>query len=142
MPISRIRSKTDIAIVFVTAIPPTISASSEMIQPVEMITRLDVSILTTWPGSVTAVVPGKSCSSRRATSRGLAPSETATEIVVTSPGRPARRCTTPNGSTIPPSSNGSPVWKMPPIRKRRRPSATLSPGRKCFDRARTSPTSA
>ena len=52
------RSNTDIAIVFVTPIPPTISASSETIQPVEMISRLDVSTLIAWPGSVTAAIPG------------------------------------------------------------------------------------
>src|SRR5450759_468497 len=33
MPISRVRSETDIAIVFMTPMPPTISASSEKIQP-------------------------------------------------------------------------------------------------------------
>ena len=62
------RSKTDIAIVFVTLIPPTISASSETIQPVEISRRLAVSTFTAWPGSVIAVSPGKARSSRRATS--------------------------------------------------------------------------
>ena len=58
MPISRVRSNTDIAIVFVTPIPPTISARIETIQPVEMISRLEVSTLIAWPGSVIAVIPG------------------------------------------------------------------------------------
>ena len=40
------RSKTDIAIVLVTPIPPTISANKEKIQPAEMSRRLEVSILT------------------------------------------------------------------------------------------------
>ena len=70
IPISRIRSNTDIAIVFVTPIPPTISARSEKIQPAVMISRLDVSTLTAWPGSVTATTPGKRRSSRFATSFG------------------------------------------------------------------------
>ena len=51
IPISRTRSNTDIAIVFVTPMPPTISASSEMIQPVSTIKRLDVSTLIAWLGS-------------------------------------------------------------------------------------------
>ena len=42
---------TDIAIVFVTPMPPTISASSEMIQPVSTISRLEVSTLIAWLGS-------------------------------------------------------------------------------------------
>ena len=58
MPISRVRSNTDIAMVFVTPIPPTISARIETIQPVEMIRRLDVSTLIAWPGSVIAAMPG------------------------------------------------------------------------------------
>ena len=73
IPISWIRSKTDMAIVFVTPIPPTISASSEKIQPVSMINRLDVSTLTTWPGSVTAATPGNRSSTARATSFGRRP---------------------------------------------------------------------
>ena len=61
MPISRVRSNTDIAIVFVTPIPPTISARIETIQPVEMISRLEVSTLIAWPGSVIAAMPGERC---------------------------------------------------------------------------------
>jgi hypothetical protein len=51
IPISRVRSKTDIAIVLVTPMPPTISARSEMIQPVSTISRLDVSTLIACAGS-------------------------------------------------------------------------------------------
>ena len=58
MPISRVRSKTDIAIVFVTAMPPTINARSDTSQPVEMINRLEVSTLIACPGSVIAATPG------------------------------------------------------------------------------------
>ena len=58
MPISRVRSKTDIAIVFVTPMPPTISARIDTIQPVEMISRLEVSTLIACPGSVIAAMPG------------------------------------------------------------------------------------
>ena len=61
IPISRIRSNTDMAIVLVTPIPPMISASSEKIQPAVTSRRLDVSIRTAWPGSTTAVMPGKVC---------------------------------------------------------------------------------
>ena len=43
---------------FVTPIPPTISASSDTIQPVEISRRLAVSTFTAWPGSVIAVIPG------------------------------------------------------------------------------------
>ena len=59
IPISRTRSNTDIAIVLVTPIPPMISASSEKIQPAVTSRRLEVSIRTAWPGSTTAVTPGK-----------------------------------------------------------------------------------
>jgi len=58
IPISRVRSKTDIAIVFVTAIPPTISASSDTTQPIDTISRVDVSTLIACPGSVIAATPG------------------------------------------------------------------------------------
>ena len=58
IPISRVRSNTDIAIVLVTPIPPTISARIETIQPVEMISRLDVSTLIASPGSVIDGDPG------------------------------------------------------------------------------------
>ena len=61
IPISRTRSNTDIAIVFVTPIPPMISASSEKIQPAVTSRRLEVSIRTAWPGSTTAVTPGNFC---------------------------------------------------------------------------------
>ena len=57
MPISRTRSNTDIAIVFVTPMPPTMSASAEITQPTSMINRDDVSTFTAWPGSTTAVMP-------------------------------------------------------------------------------------
>ena len=67
IPISRVRSNTDIAIVFVTPIPPMIRASSETIQPVEMISRLEVSTLIACPGSVIAAIPGNRRSSRFAT---------------------------------------------------------------------------
>ena len=60
IPISRIRSNTDIAIVFVTPMPPMISASSEKIQPASMISRLDVSTLHRLrPARSTATTPGK-----------------------------------------------------------------------------------
>ena len=51
------RSNTDIAIVFVTPIPPTISASAEIIQPMSRISRDDVSTFTACPGSTIAVIP-------------------------------------------------------------------------------------
>ncbi len=73
IPISRIRSNTAIAIVFVTPIPPMISASSEKIQPAVTIRRLEVSIFTAWPGSVIALMPGKRASSRFATAFGVSP---------------------------------------------------------------------
>ena len=110
IPISWIRSKTDMAIVFVTPIPPTISASSEKIQPVSMISRLDVSTLTTWPGSVTAATPGKRFSTACATSFGRRPSWTVMPKVVTSPGRRASFWTTGSGSTAPMSSKWLPEW--------------------------------
>ena len=47
--------------------PPTISASREMIQPVSTISRDDVSTLIAWLGSVTATVPGKRRSTACAT---------------------------------------------------------------------------
>ena len=74
IPISWIRSITDIAIVFMTPMPPTISARNEKIQPARMIRRLDVSTLTTAPGSVTATAPGSRCSTSFATSLGFLPS--------------------------------------------------------------------
>ncbi len=57
IPISRIRSKTDIAIVFITPMPPTISASTEITQPTSMISRDEVSTFTAWPGSTIAEIP-------------------------------------------------------------------------------------
>ncbi|TMM11563.1 MAG: hypothetical protein E6F98_10545 [Actinobacteria bacterium] len=57
IPISRTRSNTDIAIVFVTPMPPTMSASTEITQPTSMMRRDDVSTFTAWPGSTTAVMP-------------------------------------------------------------------------------------
>ena len=41
-----------------TPMPPTMSAITEKIQPASMMRRLDVSTLTTAPGSVTATAPG------------------------------------------------------------------------------------
>ena len=110
IPISWIRSKTDMAMVFVTPMPPTIRASSEKIQPALMISRLDVSTLTTCPGSVTAVVPGKRCSTSLAMSRGRRPSWMVTPNVVTSPGRAASLWTTGSGRTAPMSSKWLPEW--------------------------------
>ena len=77
--------------------PPTISASSETIQPVEMISRLEVSTFTAWPGSVTAVTPPKRRSIAAATSCGRQPSFTVTPIVVTSRGRRASAWTVGSG---------------------------------------------
>ena len=98
IPISRTRSNTDIAIVFVTPMPPMISASSEKIQPAVMISRLDVSIRTACPGSTTATIPGNLRSSRLATAFGVSPGLTVTPIVVTSCGRCASAWTTRSGS--------------------------------------------
>ena len=100
IPISRIRSKTDIAIVFITPMPPTISASTETTQPTSMINRDDVSTFTACPGSTIAEIP-KRFSSRVATVCGVCPSFTVTASVVTSPGRFASRCTVASGSTTP-----------------------------------------
>ena len=121
IPISRTRSNTDIAIVFVTPIPPMISASSEKIQPAEMISRLEVSTLTAWPGSTIALIPGNRDSSRFATAFGVSPSSTITASVVTSCGRCAICCTTFSGRTIPRSTKALPLWKIPATRNRRFP---------------------
>ena len=104
------RSKTDIAIVFVTLIPPTISARIETIQPVEISRRLAVSTFTACPGSVIAVSPGKARSSRAATADAVCPGSTVTPIEVTSPGRPESRSTVCSGSTMPRSSKRLPEW--------------------------------
>ena len=116
-PISPVRSNTDIAIVFVTPMPPTISASSDTIQPVEMIRRLDVSTLTACPGSVTAVTPPKRRSIAAATSLGRQPSFTVIPMVVTSRGRLASACTVGSGNTTPLSTKRSPEWKTPDDRE-------------------------
>ena len=99
IPISRIRSKTDMAIVLRTPMPPTMSAMTEKIQPASMIRRLEVSTLTTAPGSVTATAPGTCFSTSFATSAGRRPSVTVTPNVVTSPGLDAIDCTVVSGST-------------------------------------------
>ena len=61
------------------------SAITEKIQPASMMRRLDVSTLTTAPGSVTATALGR-FSTSFATSAGRRPSVTVTPNVVTSPG--------------------------------------------------------
>ncbi len=95
---------------FATPIPPTISASSETTHPVEMISRLDVSTFTAWPGSVTAVVPAKRRCNRAAVALIEYPGLTTTPTEVISFARPASRCTSAIGSTMPRSSNRSPEW--------------------------------
>ena len=120
--------------------PPTISASTEITQPTSITSRLDVSTLTAWPGSAIAEMPKRSAI-RSATGRGLRPSLTVTAIVVTSPGRRARRCTSGSGSTAPASSNRSPLWKIPPTRNSRPATRIAEPGLSFRRRAAVSPSS-
>ena len=110
IPISRTRSNTDIAIVFVTPIPPMISASSEKIQPAVTISRLEVSIFTAWPGSTTAVIPGKCAPAASRPPSASRRASTVTPIVVTSCGRWASDWTTRSGRTTPRSTNAVPEW--------------------------------
>ena len=57
-PISWLRSITDIAIVFVTPIPPTSSATTENTQPALISSLLVVSTCMACPGLVIATRPG------------------------------------------------------------------------------------
>ena len=76
-----------------------------------MISRLDVSTLTTWPGSVTAVDAREALLDRASRRRsGRRPSWTVTPNVVTSPGRCASFWTVASGSTAPMSSKWLPEW--------------------------------
>ena len=110
IPISWIRSKTDMAIVFVTPIPPTISASSEKIQPASMIKparRVDLDHLARLGdrGHAREALLDALRHVRRTTAELDGDAE-----VVTSPGRCASFWTTCSGSTAPMSSKRLPEW--------------------------------
>ena len=120
------RSNTDIAIVFVTPMPPTMSASTEMTHPTSMMRRDDVSTFTACPGSTTAVIP-YFFSRRVATVCGRCPGSAMTPMLVTSPGRFASAWTVASGSTMLLSSKRSPLWKTPVTGNVRLPMCTMSP---------------
>ena len=109
IPISWIRSKTDIAIVFVTPIPPTISASSEKIQPAVTIRRLDVSTLHRLARlGRPRRRRGSAASSALRDVLRRRPGSTVTRSVVTSAAGCASYWTTGSGSTAPMSRSGCP----------------------------------
>ena len=106
IPISRVRSNTDMIIVFVTPTAPIRTARSEIARLAASIASTPWSTLPYSSTEDTVVSVSDPDSIASATARGSLPGLTLTYRAVTSPSLCVSCCTMPSGAYAPPSKSG------------------------------------